>query len=461
MFKLHKIHKYAGIFSGIVLLLLSISGFFLNHDNWKFLYTTTFSNDYLPSQTIKHNKSLYNSYIVDKDNASLRIIAGFRGVYVSHDEGYTYKHVSEVPFYAVVQSFDGTYYGATTQGVYRSNDKGNTWRVFALTGEVITSVSTDKDKLFVAIDKSSLALLDTQGTVLSRTKLEIESSALQHDISLGRFIRDLHYGRGLFDNGISLLLNDFATLWLTLLALSGYVLWYLIKNIRYHKSYKKPLRILLKIHASSWVLIAIVPLILLAVTGILLDHSKLFSNFFRQTTVSHTLLPPIYTSLKEDIWSVDYSNGKYRIGNRYGVYRSVDLQSWKLESKGFAYRMMHENKTLYVSGMGAANRTYKSEQWAILKNAPHMFKGVNHIDGEVEYFSIHHTTTILPKVSTTTLYTILLSIHDGSFFASWWVYINDIASVLLLLLLYTGLQLWYKRNRVLYRRWKSKKALFL
>ncbi|NOR56524.1 MAG: hypothetical protein GQ531_09980 [Sulfurovum sp.] len=116
------------------------------------------------------------------------------------------------------------------------------------------------------------------------------------------------------DEGISLLGNDFSALWMSFLALSGYLLWYLICFIKYHKSFKKPLGLLLKMHASSWVLLAIISLILLAVTGIVLEHNKLFTKFLRNTQVSHTVLPPVYCSLKEDIRSIDLHEGVYRMG---------------------------------------------------------------------------------------------------------------------------------------------------
>ena len=444
---IHKLHKYAGVFSGIFLLLLALSGFFLNHDNWKFLYSTTFSNRYIPNETIQQNQRLYNAFHIDTTSKNIYTIAGFRGVYVSRDFGKNYLHSFDIPVYSMIEIDDGNYYVATSEGLYYSSDKANTWKRFALDGKIVTSLSYDDDKFLVVVDKSELILLNKKGSILSHTTVNIEQSELEHDISLSRLIRDVHYGRGLFDNGISLLLNDFSALWLTLLALSGYVLWYLIKSIRHHKSYKKPLNMLLKIHASSWVLIAVVPLIFLVITGIFLDHGQFFANFMRKTKISHSVLPPIYNSLKEDIWAIDMYDGTYRIGNRYGVYKSNDMNKWKFESKGFAYKFIRKQKKLYVSGMGSANRIYMEHQWSILENTPHMFKSVNPIDDNVQYFSTHDLHISLPKVNTTTLYTILYSIHDGSFFASWWVYINDIASLFLLLLLYTGLRLWYKRVR--------------
>ena len=443
MFRLKKVHKYAGVLSGIVLILLSISGFFLNHDNWKFLYGTTLPNSILPQETIDKDKRLYNTYYVDKEDTLHTLFCGFKGIDVRKDNALAYVKTLDTPCYTVVAST--RYYSATTEGIYVSDDKGFSWKPFALKGEVITALSLDADKLLAVIDKKTVVLLDAHANILHTGEVKLKKEELQHDISLGRLVRDVHYGRGLFDDGLSLLLNDFATLWLILLATTGYVLWYMIGKIRDKKSYKKPIGLLLKVHTSSWVLVAVIPLILLVVTGIFLDHSKFFSSFLHQTKVPHTVLPPVYSSLKEDIWSADMHKGVYRIGNRYGVYRSEDLKSWHLESKGFAYKMMHDKADVYVSGMGSSNRVLKQNSWKTLDNTPHMFKSI-YSEAEVQkYFASSTKDVLLPASSSTTLYSVLLSIHDGTFFASWWVFVNDFVSVLLLVLLYTGLRLWYRR----------------
>ncbi len=218
----------------------------------------------------------------------------------------------------------------------------------------------------------------------------------------------------------------------------------MIGKIRDNKRYKKPIGLILKVHTSSWVLVAVIPLTLLVVTGILLDHSKFFSSFLHKTKVSHTLLPPVYTTLKEDIWSANIHKGVYRIGNRCGVYRSNDLKSWHLESKGFAYKMMHDKADVYVSGMGSCNRVLKQNSWKILENTPHMFKSI-YSEGEVnKYFASSTKGLLLPASSSTTLHSVLLSIHDGTFFFLLWVFVHDFVSVLLLIVLYTGLRLWYR-----------------
>jgi len=452
MFRLRKLHKYAGVLSGIILILLSVTGFFLNHDNWKFLYASTIPNTYLPKTTIQHDKRLFNSYLVDiKENCE--IAAGFRGIFVRR-EGEVYVKVLDIPVYQLITE-QGIYWAATTEGIWQSNDNGMHWYLFALPDKVITSISVDKDKLLAVLEKKRLIFLDSAGNIIQKGQILIDKKDLFFDIPLSRFVRDVHYGRGLFDDGLSLLLNDFAAIWLTLLAVTGYLLWYYIRRIKIKKHYKNAIRFLLKLHASSWVMPAVLPLILLALTGILLDHSNFFASFMKRTIIPAHYLPPVYHTLKEDIWSVDYQNGVYRIGNRYGVYRSKDMRHWQMENKGFAYRMMHQNGRLYVSGMGAPNRIYEKGHWQILANTPHMFKSVNVVEGKAVFFSSHLESSDLPKLKSTALYTLLFSIHDGSFFASWWVFVNDIASILLLLLLFTGLKLWYKRYR---QRFPSNKS---
>jgi len=41
----------------------------------------------------------------------------------------------------------------------------------------------------------------------------------------------------------------------------------------------------------------------------------------------------------------------------------------------------------------------------------------------------------------------MLTLHDGTFFAEWWIWVNDLASILLILLLVTGVIRWKKKYR--------------
>jgi len=251
----------------------------------------------------------------------------------------------------------------------------------------------------------------------------------------------LHYGRGLFDGDLSLLINDYGAIVISLLAISGYLIWWLIRK----KTKPKLARGLINWHANIFAIIAIFPLIVLAITGIFLDHSNALKKFMNSVTISHVILPPVYSSLKHDIWSVDYNENIYRIGNRYGVYKSNNLKNWELESSGLAYRMIRDNNILYVSGMGSPNRIYDGS-WSLLKNSPHMFKDIVKLDGSKHYFTTSNSEIDkLPKFESATLYSLMLTLHDGSFFSSWWIWINDYASVALIVLIVTGTMRWYKK----------------
>ncbi len=445
MVKLHKLHKFAGLSIGLVLLILGITGFFINHDKWSFLYSTTFKN--LPSTTKEAEVRLFDAYWVDEDDSKHRIVGGKRGIFETYDGGKEFKKMSSLQCLAIRSDVDGIY-AATSDGIYKLED--SSWMQFSLSGEYITALSLSKEKIVAVIDKHELIEIQKDNSkVIGRHIVEIDSSKLEHSIKLSRFVRDLHYGRGLFEGDISLLINDYASLIMSFLAISGYIIWWLISKKRAPKVVRK----LTRLHSNTFSIIAIIPFLILAITGVFLDHSGGLSKFMKSVTVPHSILPPVYSSLKHDIWSVDYDGNTYHIGNRYGVYKSDNLKEWNFESRGLAFRMIRKDGLLYVSGMGAPNRIYNGE-WKILKNAPHMFRDVIKVDNSIEFFATCKDPMALPKFDDATLYSLMGTLHDGTFFASWWVWINDYASVALILLVITGTIRWQHKRK------KSRKRTF-
>lgn len=446
MIRLSKLHKLGAHSVVFVLLILSISGFFLNHKNWNFLYSTTFTT--VPESVIEHDDSLTSGYWVDPLDENHIITVGKRGIFESETEGKEFKQTLALPCNAL-KVYEGVLYAATHQGIYRKNHQGN-WSALALESGNINAMSLYADRIFASVDQSVVVVLDLEGTVLQRTKPVIESRELEHDITLARLIRDVHYGRGLFDGIWSLLINDFATIMLSFLLLSGMVMSVLIYQTRKKIANRgKSIRVILKLHATSISVLAGIPLILIALSGILLDHSKLFTPFLKSVNISSVYQPPVYHSLSEDIWSVDYDGKTYRIGNRHGIYQSSDLQEWQFENSGFAYKMIRNDATLYVSGMGAPNRTLENNDWTKLGGSPHMFKDVFMKNGKVSYLKGHKNTLPLPHFQDATLYSVLFTLHDGSFFGDWWAYVNDIAAVILVFLLISGTILWMRIKRIL------------
>ena len=437
---MHKLHKFFGLSAGLVILILSITGFLLDHDNWNFLYTNTFKH--YPSSLENADKRLFSSYYVDPKNSKHILTGSKRGLYESFDGGKSFHKLLSLEINAIKEASDKRLIFATSDGLYLKNSQKIT--PFLLNGRYINAISIYKDQLVAVEDKKTIYMIDISTQKIKKSlRVNIAKSELQEDIKLSRFVRDLHYGRGLFDGDLSLLINDYAAFVLTLLGVSGFVIWFYI----YRKKAAKPARKWIKFHANIVTIIAIFPVLILLITGVFLDHNETLARFMKQVSIPHTVLPPVYSSLRADIWSVDYDGKLLRVGNRYGVYKSKDLKKWVLESRGFGYSLNRDGDLLYVGGMGASNR-YFDGKWHILQHTPHMFKDVVKIDEKKSFFSAHQTDLPLPKFEDVTLYSLLLSLHDGTFFSSWWIWVNDYASLAMLLLFVTGsIRWWMKKKR--------------
>ena len=438
-----KIHKISGLIAGVVILILSITGLFLNHDNWKFLHNITI--DTVPNELYKMNNGTFNSYWINPNDNTHIITGGMRGVFESFDGGKTFdKTLNEITY--SIKHDDNFLYVATSIGIYKRAFKESSWHKYLLDGKFISSLNIYKDRLIAVEDRRNVVLVDLNtNSILNSSEINISEELLKRDITLARFVRDLHYGRGIFDGDISLLINDYAAIILIILGFSGFILWWFIKNIKNNSKYKNSIKTIVKLHSNIFSIIAIIPIIILIITGIFLDHGKDLNKFMRESIIPNSFLPPVYRTLKSDIWGADFDGTNFYIANRYGVFKSSDLKNFELVSEGFAYKMIREDENLYISGMGSPNRILTNDNFNILENSPHMFKDVFLENGNIKYLG-HKNELKLPIFENVTLYTFLFSLHDGSFFASWWIWINDIASVLLLILLVTGLIRWYLRS---------------
>lgn len=446
MIRLSKLHKLGAHTVVFMLLILSISGFFLNHKNWNFLYSTTFTT--VPKSVIQHDDSLMSGYWIDPLDANHIIAVGKRGVFERKTKGKDFEQRLAVPC-NTLKSYAGMLYVATHEGIFRQESSGK-WKLLALGAQEVNAMGVYANRIVASVEQSEIVVMDLEGKALKRVKPQIKSSELEHDISLARLIRDVHYGRGLFDGISSLIINDFATIMVSFLLLSGMVMSVLIYQTRKKIANRgKAIKMILKVHATSISLLAAIPLILIALSGILLDHSKLFNPFLKSVNIASAYQPPVYHKLSEDIWSVDYDGQIYRIGNRHGVYQSSDLKTWQFENQGFAYKMIRNAGVLYVSGMGAPSRTLNEGKWEKLEYAPHMFKDVFMEDGKVSYLKGHKNTLPLPNFKDATLYSVLFTLHDGSFFGDWWAYVNDVTAVTLVFLLISGTILWMRIKRIL------------
>ncbi len=76
-----------------------------------------------------------------------------------------------------------------------------------------------------------------------------------------------------------------------------------------------------------------------------------------------------------------------------------------------------------------------------------MFKDIIETKEGTIFFSFHAPKEPLPEFKTATLYSLLMALHDGTFIASWWIWVNDGAALLLLILMATGIIRWWVKKR--------------
>ncbi len=457
--KLHHIfvlHKWLGLSLGSILLLLGLTGFCLNHANFNGLWKAGISDDWLPHSIVNYKNSSFTSFKVDAHNPA-HVIAGSRmGLFVSWDGGNHFTPTLTQQTLAIEPSQTADHqdfqhiYAATNQGVYQSQDGGNTWQVLALAGKNVESLNHFNGQLFAVVDKREIWQIDTATKdVQTLTFNPISRETLPTEISLGRFVRDLHYGRGLFDSDLSLYLNDAVGLILTFLGISGWVIYVAIRRIRAKKNvHRLRFKTWVRSHSHGLMLWALLPILILLITGVLLDHSKAFQTLLNQTKLQTAYLPPVYQSLAHDIWGFDFDGQTYRLGNRLGVFKSTDLQNWELDSAGFAFKLKRVGSRLMVSGMGAPSRELTATGWQTLWQAPHMPKDVYQMNNELQFLAPHDDIHALPTTSFTPWYLILLSLHDGGWFAGQWVWVNDAAVIAALLLFMTGFIKWRRKRRI-------------
>ena len=423
MVKLHKIHKFFGIFAGMMLLLLGATGFILDHADQKWLYQTTLRH--FPDTLRNYDRKLITAYIVDKKDI---LVGSKRGLFISHDEGKHFKQIAnDIVF--TIKKYKTTYLVATQNGLQIIQN--DALKPFALKKKKITALACTDDTI-IAVEEKKWLYLFRNGHWTS-FRVSIPATLLHHPITLARLVRDLHYGRGLVTE-YSKTINDYGALWLSWLAVSGFIIFIVLKI-----SPKKS-KSLIKMHANMWAFLAIFPIAILCITGIVLDHAKALSTILHRNHIAPSFLPPVYRDLHDDIWDVAVYNNSFYIGNRVGLFKTPDFVHYTLISKGFVYKLFKDGNVLIISGMGAPSRIVVDDKEHIL-HAPHMFKAYIKQHNRIIYYTPRSSLS-LPHWHDITLYSIILGIHDGNFFASWWKWINDLAAIAALILAITGSIRW-------------------
>ncbi len=456
LYTVARIHRIAGLGLGGILFLLALTGFFLDHEGFGFLSDIRIDERYLPASVMERARQGLESYKVDPAAPEHRVAASWQGLWVSFDGGRHFERTLDHPVLRVEPARRGAdedyseLFAASSDGVWQSRDGGRHWRRLFTSDGLINDLVSHHPWLLAVEDKRRLWRIDSRNGRAEPLELApIPAALLPDSITLGRLVRDLHYGRGLFSGDLSLWINDFAAALLLFLSVSGLVIYLLTGRLRARRGGRKATLLLWRRwHANGWVLIGFAPLLLLLLTGVFLDHPQGLRGVMKQTRLPLEWLPPVYRDLSSDIWSIDFDGERYRIGNRLGVFSTADLEHWQRDSVGFGWRMIRLGDKLFVSGMGSMNRLLDGEEWYMLHGTPHMPRDVFRLPQDWGLLTRNQRDDLpLPAIHEARLYDLLLALHDGSFFHPLWVWVNDLSVLAALLLLLTGWIKWRHARR--------------
>ncbi|MDD5559245.1 PepSY domain-containing protein [Candidatus Methylomirabilis sp.] len=492
-----KLHKWAGLISAVWLCVLGATGFLLDHKEWRWIWFSTVPERLMPGSVRSLSRTVIQIFQVNPNRPMHQVAAGSRGLWVTEDGAKSWQRTQLVgdkdghlQVFAVEpdpeRGWDRLWIG-TDNGIWVSADGGKTVVKAGMEAQRITALSAGAShgELYGVTDRSRVFQLLT-GRPDDPLWLRLETppnDALPHQMSLRRLIIDLHVGRGLFAEGLSLLLNDLAGLGLCALALSGVCYWGFPKYWRHRRRHGGQIHVetkrttliwLFRFHSPLIGLYAALPLLYLVITGIFFGHSKELGEWLRRVQVPSIFYPPVYHLNVWDGWIeavIGYPGQpeKLSIGTRVGLFTSEDGgRTWSAEHAGAeriaaARRLRRFGDSLYIGGWMGINNYMKPQDgagWLTLSDKhAHMTSDITRLeDGQIGW--LHHGKTVVmtdrsgqvrgqieltqPVEDGVPWYYVLRQLHDGLIFWQHWKWLNDLFAVLAITLVVTGLIRWWR-----------------
>jgi len=495
---LHRLHRWTGLFAGLWLAVLGVSGFILDHrDNWRWLWQDGMSGSWLPQRVVeKSERSMMRIYQMLDDKPHL--VGGPTGLWWRDDAEKWQKvfFIGDQPRVTSVvrdsQVPGSAWWLATDNGLWRRAADGDLWmliqagppaRQIALAGQHITALTAaDENSLWGVVDRSRVFRYDRLTGELHWIALSpLGREVLPATIDLSRLVHDVHFGRGVFSAPWSLLWNDMSGFALLLLPLSGLLYWWLPRIWRHRREQgwrvskickQRTARWLYRFHAPILGLVCLLPLVYLSISGIMLDHSEL-RRWMKQISLSQQWLPPVYDmpDWQNEIYNLMVTPGvnhTISLGTRMGLFSTDDDGlHWRREilhdnmgdsSASFVWMTRQLGQQRFIGGMGGPNYQQSDlKSWKRLPHAAHMptdvtlmrdgrsvwktSRGVFILNGEDEFTPLKVN---LPQVNYVPWFYVLDGLHSGVLIHVQWKWMNDLFALLALALVTTGMIRWWR-----------------
>lgn len=486
---LHRIHKWMGLIAAVWLLVLGLTGFLLDHrDTWRWLWQGGLTENIITESIVdKSKKGQIKYYQINPHKPQQRVAAGLTGLWWSDNSGEKWFSAQftasdKTPMISsVLFAAKNELWIASDDGVWLSQDGGQTASRKLLPEHWVSALSYDGSTktLMGVVERTSIFRYSIEKNTLTWLELNtVKEDSLPDAISLSRFTRDIHYGRGVFEVSLSLLWNDISAIAMIVLPLTGFLFYWMPRRWKQnkqkkisHKYKKQSIRWLFRLHGPSFGLISALPILYLSITGILLDHSEGLRSWMKSVQVTRNWQTPVYnlSSWGGEIYGVvsypDNEN-KLSVGTRLGLFTSLDNgKNWQREKlinnkSLFIWTLRRHKENIYIGGMGGPNMVkVKQQGWHPVKGVGHMpsditldentnwmWKSRHGIKGGRLELGFSHSDISLPTSSYVPWFYIIDGLHSGALIHSQWKWVNDFIAVLAILLVITGLLRWWRKK---------------
>ncbi len=482
------VHKWAGLTAGAWLLVLGVSGILLDHDEWRWQRQMTVPESWLSARVARLLPATFMRHIAVQEGDLNRWLGGSeRGLWLTTDGGEKWLEVSfpqgDTPqVLRFARPADGSLDGiilASDDGLWRTAGEGTQIERYALAGMRIGSLAAGShaDELIGVVGHERIFRISRSNpSQLDWLNLDqVIVSGLPKTVSMYDFIFDLHFGYGLFSRTASTLINDLGGVALAVLALSGFLYWFLPWRWR-RRSGPTPLvrrvthKWIYRTHATLFGLLALVPILYLSVTGILLDHVVALGSWSRDVPMARSALPPVYQyrSLGEELEQVVAYPGqpqKLSVSTRLGLLHTDDGgRSWQADYRagphcGNLFRV--GDRVVFSNNQGThLQRRDGQAEWVPIKGPATMIsdgvllgpalhlKNSKGFYRETELGDFELTDLKSPRLEGATFYLFMVDVHTGNVIHPQFKWANDLVAALAVLLVLSGPVLWW--------RWRSR-----